>query len=100
MYKKIIKIKKIIKTYSSPEEEAADAQAESADTENGNYDTVSTSYGETINMDIPFFVKLLEHVHTRVTTLEELQTLAQSVLTLSKTTPCLTLDEFIKLRGY
>ena len=91
MYKKITKIKKVTKKYASP----YDTEVESTDDGDGEVET--KVYGDTITMDIPFFVKLLEHVRTRITNSSELQALAESVVNASKTTPCLTSEEYDKV---
>lgn len=89
MYKKITKIKKVTTTYSSPEEEAADEE----------YSAVAETkeYGDTVCMDIAFFVKLLEHVHAKITTTTELQALAETVVNAAKEYPCLTGEWFEKI---
>lgn len=92
MYKKVTKIKKVTKTYSSPYDEEQDDD-DDADTE---VEVETKIYGDTITMDIPFFVKLIEHVHAKITTSTELQALAESVVNASKEYPCLTGEWFEK----
>jgi hypothetical protein len=86
MYKKVTKIKRVTKKFSSPFEE------------NDNKDDLdSKAYDNNITMDIPFFIKLIEHVHTKITTPIELQTLAENVVNLSKPVSYLSSEEFEKL---
>lgn len=93
MYKKVTKIKKITKKYTSPyklDDDTSDDNGVATETE-------AKVYGDTITMDIPFFVKLLEHVHTKISTPAELQVFADNVVTASKEYPCLTGEWFEKL---
>ena len=92
MYKKVTKIKKVVKQYDTPYE-----RDEDDDDDTGTVETETKVYGDTINMDIPFFIKLLEHVNTKVTTPAELQLFADNVLNAAKQYPCLTGEWFEKL---
>lgn len=95
MYKKVTKIKKVTKMYSSPYDEEQDKDVD--DDAATEVEVETKIYGDTITMDIPFFVKLLEHVHAKITTSTELQTLAESVVNASKEYPCLTGEWFEKI---
>lgn len=99
MYKKITKIKKVTKKYSSPAEERADDSDDTNDdnSDDSNVETEVKIYGDTVNMDIPFFIKLLEHVHTKIATPVELQAFADTILSASKQYPVLTGEWFEKL---
>ena len=92
MYKKVTKIKKVVKQYDTPYE-----RDEDDDDDTGTVETETKVYGDTINMDIPFFIKLLEHVNTKVTTPAELQVFANNVVNAAKEYPVLTGEWFEKL---
>ena len=90
MYKKVTKIKKVVTQYDTPYER---------ETDDDNIDTVETEtetkvYGDTVCMDIPFFIKLLEHVNTKVATTAELQVFADNVMNRAKEYPVLTGEWF------
>ena len=92
MYKKITKIKKVVTQYDTP-------YAREVDDDDDDMDTVETEtetkvYGDTVCMDIPFFIKLLEHVNTKVATTAELQVFADNVITRAKEYPVLTGEWF------
>lgn len=96
MYKKVTKIKKVVTQYDTPYAREAD------DDDDDDMNTVETEtetkvYGDTVCMDIPFFIKLLEHVNTKVTAPAELQLFADNVLKAAKEYPCLTGEWFEKL---
>lgn len=94
MYKKITKIKKVTKTYASPDEEKADMSLYPDEVE----ETVNTkTYGDNVCMDLPFFVKMLEHVHMKITTPAELQVFADAIVSAAKEYPVLTGEWFEKL---
>ena len=88
MYKKVTKIKKVVTQYDTPyAREADDDDMETVETETKVYDN-------TVCMDIPFFIKLLEHVNTKVATTAELQIFADKVMTRAKEYPVLTGEWF------
>jgi len=93
MYKKVTKIKKVVTQYDTPYAAAADDD----DMDTVETETETKVYGDTVCMDIPFFIKLLEHVNTKVTTPAELQLFADNVLNAAKQYPCLTGEWFEKL---
>lgn len=88
MYKKVTKIKKVVTQYDTPyAAEADDDDMEIVETETKVYDN-------TVCMDIPFFIKLLEHVNTKVATPAELQLFSDNVLIRAKEYPVLTGEWF------
>lgn len=91
MYKKVTKIKKVVKQYDTPYARNDD------DDDDDDKNTVETEikvYGDTVSMDIPFFIKLLEHVNTKITTPAELQVFADNVIARAKEYPVLTGEWF------
>jgi hypothetical protein len=92
MYKKVTKIKKVVKQYDTPyaRDEDDDDDVDTAETE-------TKIYGDTVCMDIPFFIKLLEHVNTKVTSVAELQIFADKVTNAAKEYPVLTGEWFESL---
>lgn len=89
MYKKVTKIKKVVKQYDTPY-----ARDEDDDEDMGTVETQTKAYGDTVCMDIPFFIKLLEHVNTKVATTAELQVFADNVVARAKEYPVLTGEWF------
>jgi hypothetical protein len=90
MYKKVTKIKKVVTQYDKPyERDEDDEDMNTVETE-----TETKVYGDTVCMDIPFFIKLLEHVNTKVATTAELQVFAENVITRAKEYPVLTGEWF------
>lgn len=90
MYKKVTKIKKVVTQYDTPyAREADDGDMDSVDTV-----TETKVYDNTVCMDIPFFIKLLEHVNTKVATTAELQIFADKVVNRAKEYPVLTGEWF------
>ena len=94
MYKKVTKIKKVVKQYDTPYARDDD---DDDDDDVSTVETETKTYGDTVCMDIPFFIKLLEHVNTKVTTPAELQVFANNVVNAAKEYPCLTGEWFEKL---
>lgn len=92
MYKKVTKIKKVVKQYDTPY-----ARDDDDDDDKNTVETEKRVYGDTVCMDIPFFVKLLEHVNTKIATPAELQVFANNVVNAAKEYPCLTGEWFEKL---
>lgn len=90
MYKKVTKIKKVVTQYDKPYERDDDDD----DDEVNTVETETKVYGDTICMDIPFFIKLLEHVNTKVTTTADLQIFADNVMARAKEYPVLTGEWF------
>ena len=88
MYKKVTKIKKVVTQYDTP------YAAEAADDDIDTVETETKVYGDNVCMDIPFFIKLLEHVNTKVATTAELQVFADNVITRAKEYPVLTGEWF------
>ena len=93
MYKKVTKIKKVVTQYDTPSELDDDDD----DDDKNTVETEKKVYGDTVCMDIPFFVKLLEHVNTKIATPAELQVFANNVVNAAKEYPCLTGEWFEKL---
>ena len=89
MYKKVTKIKKVVKQYDTPYE-----RDEDDDDDTGTVETETKVYGDTVCMDIPFFIKLLEHVNTKIATPAELQLFSDNVLIRAKEYPVLTGEWF------
>lgn len=89
MYKKVTKIKKVVTQYDTP------YAREDDDEDNvGVVETETKVYDNTVCMDIPFFIKLLEHVNTKVATPAALQLFSDNVLSRAKEYPVLTGEWF------
>lgn len=97
MYKKVTKIKKVVKQYDTPYARDDDDDDDKNTVETETVETETKVYGDTVCMDIPFFVKLLEHVNTKIATPAELQVFANNVVNAAKEYPCLTGEWFEKL---
>lgn len=98
MYKKVTKIKRVTKKYTKPPFKVVEVIEHGDDDDDDEVET--KIYGDTVQMDLPFFVKLLEYVHNKVNTTTELQAIAQTIIDAAKVNPCLTGDTFEQIVSY